>query len=166
LLLILLEEIENHRWIVFTAYIAITYVVSLRGPQGLLLDLSGLRKHWNLHRAYIIIPLLRKIKGEHNDLAYLILRVSITKSGIKVRDILNRLIEDKDRYGLRTGPAMSDSKGQPFTLNEMNDMLQEALILTFEEDCSLFPPNISSSELIHQHYQVFRSLRRNLIQEP
>jgi len=155
------EEMDKHRWVVFSAYITVTYVISLRGPEGFLLDLAGLRKHWNQDRDYLIIPLLGKIKGEHHDLAHLIPCVPKTKSGITIKNILFRLINEKEKFGMRTGPAISDSKGQPFSSNEMNDMLQEALTLIFEEDRSLFPPNVFSTDLIRQHYQVFRSLRRS-----
>jgi hypothetical protein len=33
---------DHNRWIVFHAYVVVTYVVSLRGSEGLLLDLAGL----------------------------------------------------------------------------------------------------------------------------
>ena len=37
---------ERHRWIVFSSYIVITYVLSLRGSEGLLLDLKGTWDQW------------------------------------------------------------------------------------------------------------------------
>ena len=52
-----------------------------------------------------------------------------------------------------------DSIGQPFSSNEMKNMLQEALTLIFEGNRSSFRPNVFSTELIRQHYQVFRSFR-------
>ena len=36
---------ERHKWIVFNAYATLVYVVSLRGPEGLLIDLDGLNRH-------------------------------------------------------------------------------------------------------------------------
>jgi hypothetical protein len=57
LLLKVLEEIEyrieaamsrreENRWTVFHTYVTVCYVVSLRGSEGLLLDLSGLKRKW------------------------------------------------------------------------------------------------------------------------
>jgi hypothetical protein len=37
---------DHNRWIVFHAYVVVTYVVSLRGSEGLLLDLAGLIRQW------------------------------------------------------------------------------------------------------------------------
>lgn len=36
---------EKHRWIAFCCYSAISYVISLRGNEGFLLDLDGLNRH-------------------------------------------------------------------------------------------------------------------------
>ena len=33
---------ESHKWVVFSAYAVVCYVVSLRGVEGFLLDLAGL----------------------------------------------------------------------------------------------------------------------------
>ena len=43
------DENESHKWIVFAAYVLICYVVSLRGNEGLMLELGSLRKHWILN---------------------------------------------------------------------------------------------------------------------
>ena len=40
------DLIEKHKWVVFNSYAAMVYVVSLRGPEGLLIDLDGLNRHW------------------------------------------------------------------------------------------------------------------------
>jgi hypothetical protein len=37
---------DHNRWIVFHAYVVVTFVVSLRGSEGLLLDLAGLICQW------------------------------------------------------------------------------------------------------------------------
>ena len=41
---------DKSRWIVFVAYISVTYVLSLRGNEGLMLDLKGLRRNWKPDR--------------------------------------------------------------------------------------------------------------------
>ena len=63
LLLKLLEKAEemikwafaekySHMWVVFPTYAVVCYVISLRGVKGLLLDLTGLNRHWRLWSYY------------------------------------------------------------------------------------------------------------------
>ena len=53
-------------WFIFGNYVVITYVLSLSGPEELLLDLGGLVKYYNRmeQRKGLIITLYGKIKGE------------------------------------------------------------------------------------------------------
>ena len=56
---------ESAPWVVFVAYVVVTYVLSLRGAEGQMLELGGLRKHWGEKRKdYLIVVLWGKIKGE------------------------------------------------------------------------------------------------------
>jgi hypothetical protein len=58
---------ELNRWTVLHTFILVTYTVSLRGPEGFLLDLEGLHCHWKVEiNDHFIIALQEKIKGEHN----------------------------------------------------------------------------------------------------
>ena len=59
------ELIEVHPWIVMSAYVIITYVLSLRGSEGGMLDLKGLHDHWTDEKVgYVRIVLYGKLKGE------------------------------------------------------------------------------------------------------
>ena len=49
---------DRNSWIVFAAYAVISYVRSLRGNEGMLLNLEGLRKHWNTDRKEHFIVIL------------------------------------------------------------------------------------------------------------
>jgi hypothetical protein len=58
---------ELNRWTELHTFIMVTYTVSLRGPEGFLLDLEGLNRHWRAEvEDHFIIALRGKIKGEHN----------------------------------------------------------------------------------------------------
>jgi hypothetical protein len=70
---------ERHRWIHAGTYFVIAYAISLRGPEGLLLDLEGCRKHFNScfgddgdPSKHVVIALLGSVKGEHNERQHLI----------------------------------------------------------------------------------------------
>jgi hypothetical protein len=56
---------ERSNWLIVGVDITITYVLSLRGSEGLLLDLGGIRRHWNNRtEEYVIIALRGRVKGE------------------------------------------------------------------------------------------------------
>ena len=94
---------EAHRWIVFHAYATTSYVISLRGTEGLLIDLATLNRFWDTgkdkRQPYVVIPLRGKLKGESNHFCHLIPCVPITSSGIRVEASLYRLKELKQTLG-------------------------------------------------------------------
>ena len=102
-----LEEGLRRRCVMAGAYFAITYVDSLRGPEGLLLDLGGLRKNFmkGLDKDYVIVALLGQVKGEHGEREHLLPTVSVTRSGIKIRRWIQRVIAVNQVCGRETGPA-------------------------------------------------------------
>jgi hypothetical protein len=154
-------EEEKNRWIVVNTYITVCYVVSLRGSEGLLLDLSGLNRKWGLGGdKHLTIALLGKIKGETGDRAHLLPSVPVTSSGIQVEASLKRLMDFKSRKGFKTGPAISDLQGRVFEPRAMNDALLEVMEDIFDNHRDLFPPTITSREMLRQRYQAFRTLRR------
>ena len=140
------NKTARHRWIYAGTYFAISYMISLQGPEGLLLDLEGLRKYFNSHfgadngkpEKHVIITLLGQVKGEHNERQHLIPSVNVTKSGINVRRWLRWTIVVNFSEGRVTGPAFCDEKGVVLPTQVMNDMLHEMLEEIRCEDKSLF----------------------------
>ena len=156
----LTEGIEN-MWICFTAYISISYVVSLRGSEGLLLDMNGLMKHWKRNDGtYFLIPLLGRIKGEEVERPHLIPCVNTTSTQIRIKEVVRRLMKLKLKQGIITGPAISDCQGKSLTTSEFDDMMTEILENIFGHKPELFPPHILSKEHISERYHCFRTLRR------
>ena len=151
---------DAHLWIVFITYVTISYVVSLRGPEGLLLDLKGLISHWRETGDYVVIALLGRVKGESHDLPHLIPSAISTCSGIDVKKTLGRLIVDKQNLGFSQGPAISDCQGNILSMSILNECLHQLLFDIFEERNDLLPANITSKEVIRNRYQCFRSFRK------
>lgn len=150
---------EAHSWFVFLVYVTITYVLTLRGAEGFLLDLKGLIKYWKKGaNKYTIIPLTGKFKGEHEDGEHLIPFVNETKSGIKVRSTLRHLIKQKHDLGFRDGPAISNHKGKLLTARELDKMLVESLSHIYNHDPSIFPGDFHSADDIAHSYQCFRAI--------
>lgn len=146
----------------FLTYVTTTYVLSLRGADSFLLDLKGLIKYWKKGAGqYTIIPLTGRFKGEHEDSEHLIPCVNQTKSGIKVRSVLRRLIKQKYDLGFRDGPAISNHKGKLFTARELDEMLFESLSYIYSQDPSLFPQDFQSADDLARSYQCLRTFRRS-----
>jgi hypothetical protein len=152
---------EKDRWIVFHSYVVICYVLSLRGCEGFLCDLAGLhRKCLTGGDRYVVIALLGKIKGETEDRAHLIPCVPITSSGINVKASLDHLMTFKASLGFRTGPAISDIRGQILSNSSLNDSLLEILEVFFDSHRELFPASVTDKEMLRKRVQVYRTLRR------
>ena len=145
----------------FSAYVVLSYVLSLRGNEGILLDLQGLRKHWKGDEEnYFIISLFGKLKGEDGARQHLIPCINFTKSGINVKYTLSRLISLKEKAGLKSGPAISDTKGFLLDSRTLDGMLHDILLELFQENKDLFPPIIESGDNIMEFYRCNKTFRR------
>ena len=112
----------------FSAYATISYVLSLRGNEGILLELKSLRRHWKSEETnYFIIALFGKLKGEDGAREHLIPCINVTKSGINVKYTISRLIELKEKAGLKNGPAISDSDSYLLPSRQLDSMLHQVL---------------------------------------
>ena len=145
-----------HKWTVFGIYITISYVISLRGSEGFLLDLRALREKNSItYPGYIWLSLLGKLKGEGIYKQHHIPCVDITSSGINVKERITKLIREKERLGFTQGPAISDISGQLLTSVEINQMLNELLEDLYLQEPSLFPPDIQTLEDISASCHCF-----------
>ena len=155
------DEDSEHKWIVFVGYIVVTYVLSLRGNEGFMLDLGGLIKQWRIDRKeYLIVVLIGKLKGENELREHLIPCSKFTKSGINVEYTLKRLMLVKEKKNITSGPAISDMNGYLLGARDIDLLLHELLYEIFESSRALFPPNITSFDDIAENYKCNRSLRR------
>ncbi len=158
----LLDESYRRRLVMAGAYFAITYVDSLRGPEGLLVDLGGLRKNLmkGLDKDYVIVALLGQVKGEHGEREHLLPTASTTRSGIKVRGWVERVIAVNQVCGRTSGPAFCDDNGVVLRSRDMNEIFHQLLGEIFVEHPAMFQADIQSIADIEDKYSVYRSLRR------
>ena len=152
---------ELNRWTVLHTFTLVTYTVLLRGPEGFLLDLEGLHRHWkNGVDDHFIIALRGKIKGEHNARCHLLPCTPITGSGLRIKESVERLMSLKVSQGLADGPAISKENGFLFTTRAIDDAMLEVLEDLFLSNRDLFPTKIESNQDLRKSYQVFRTPRR------
>ena len=148
-------------WIVFVGYVVITYVLSLRGNEGQMLEVEGLLNHWEEKRdGYFIVSLWGKIKGEESVREHQIPCINVTKSGINVKYVVERLLDLKSNQGIKSGPAISDKSGLLMPIKDIDAMLHELLIEIFNLDRTFFPPSCTSEEQIVDSYKCYRTFRR------
>jgi hypothetical protein len=85
---------ELNRWTVLHMFVVVTYMESLRGPEGFLIDLEGLHRYWKgENEDHFIIALRGNIKGEHNARCHLLPCVPITGTGLRIRESVARLMD-------------------------------------------------------------------------
>ncbi len=156
------EVATKSRWVVFAAYIGITYTLSLRGSEGFLVDLKATRKNWEkgLPR-YFIVALLGKVKGETNEREHLLPCSCITSSGIEVFKLVQRLLKLKEREGYKVGPAISNCEGKVYSTGAMDACLIDVLEDIYVKQPELFSIAAKEKDDLEVMYQVFRSFRRS-----
>ena len=102
------DERERDKWIMAGAYFCFCYVLSLRSPEGLMVDLSGLIEFNGegvQHREFVVIPLLGQVKGEDHTRQHLLHCVNTTDSGISVISWVRRLLAIHTLKRRISGPA-------------------------------------------------------------
>ena len=156
--------VELNRWVVAHTYIVVEYVLSMRGPEGFLLDLDSTNRYWaglKQDSEVIYICLRGQVKGEHGERCHVLPCVPLTSSGINVRESVERLLKLKRLQGHEDGPAISSVKGRVFSTHSVNDCFVDGLVDLFESRRELFPPRASSLDEVRKIYHVYRSLRRS-----
>ena len=153
------------------AYFAFCYGASLRGPEGLLINLETLKDQPGMVqirsqlddgdvRPFFLLPLRGKVKGETHVRDHLWPLVEVTSSGLRLRDWADRLLSVRELCGQQRGPAICFSDGRPMTASFLTSVLHKLLVLIFEKEPELFPPSIKEADDITESVGVFRTLRR------
>ena len=141
-------EEDHNLWIVFSTYSVVSYVLSLRGNEGVLLDLQGINEKWKSNDGtFILIALLGKMKGENLDRSHLIPCANITSTGIKVKYIVRRLAKLKRSQKLFDGPAISDTTGHAISTLELDAVFVSVLEYLYDTQPTLFPANVGGKEI-------------------
>ena len=152
---------EINRWIVFHTYSVVSYVISLRGAEGFMLDLGTFHRYlMEKPEERLIIGLYGKTKGETHDRSHLFPCVNVTSSGVDVRRSVLRLLNLKARSNVQEGPAITDERGVMIDSKAIDDCLHEALKEILNDRPELFPKHIQTEEDIETFYHSYRTYRR------
>ena len=142
----------------------IAFCASLRGSEGLKLDLVSLKKHYSKgltegHKSpHVVIPLRGRFKGETGERCHLIPLASVTASNIKVRDSVGILIKLRQQQNHNNPWAFIDSNGSKMTFATMNEIILERLEDVKDNDHSNC---LGLRDLdIQEEFSINRSFRR------
>jgi hypothetical protein len=102
---------QNIMWVKTGFYLAASYVTSLRGPEGRLLDLEGMWSQRNLSPGSTVIALQGKVKGETAVRAQLLPCVHVTSSRADLRMWMDLCLLENQEEGRTGGPAISNKEG-------------------------------------------------------
>ena len=148
------------------AYCVICFCGSFRGPEGFLVDLFGLQKYLDLPRhaselKYVIIPLLGKVKNEHEERYHLTPLCSTTSSGLQVEVWIRRLVQDHAHFNRFRGPAFCNPTSALGCIRDYELDILDRLHLIQQQHPDLIPPDVQ----VYDEYGLSRSFRRGSTSE-
>lgn len=143
------------------AYSTICFCGSLRGHEGFLVDLQGLRMHLNdgkldMEDPHVVVPLLGRFKNEVGERFHLVLLASTTRSGLEPRAWIEALVRVRESEGRTQGPAFCDHDGNKEKTSVYNDVISEALLRVQARRGDLIPDGVE----VLEEYGLSRSFRR------
>ena len=143
------------------AYFWFSYVCSLRGEEGFLMDIKKLREHRSRAGGLIWLRLLGMVKGDKGAHTYLLRSVPCTRTGIDVAMWGYKLLQVHQHFVREDGPAICDDDGYLTRTRDMNEMLWKIMEELYLEDPDLFPKSITCVKDVRSKIQLFRSTRRS-----
>ena len=155
------EEVEKYLRTSVGAYCALCFCASLRGNEGFLLDLHGLRLYIKeglepCDRPHVVAPFLGRFKNEIGERYHLLLLAPETQSGIRVRFWLESLIGVREQEGRLRGPAFCAADGQVEYSGTYEARFHEALAEVQFRRPDLIPITVD----VPEDYGISRSFRR------
>jgi len=156
------EEMEGHLWTSVGAYSVLCFCASLRGNEGFLLDLYGLRLYLNEGREsqclkpHVVAPLLGRFKNEVGEHYHLVLLAPVTRSGLRMRDWLEALVKVRAQEGRIRGPAFCDEEGRI----AYSGIYESRFFEILTEIQGVSPDLIPASVDVAEDYGIGRSFRR------
>jgi len=155
------DPIRQNLIVSVIAYSTICYCGSLRGHEGFLVDLHGLRAHLEdgkLDREdpHVVVPLLGRFKNEVGERFHLVLLASTSRSGLTPRRWVEALVLVRESEGKVQGPAFCDDQGNKAKTSLYNEVILDALLRVQERRKDLIPESVD----VLEEYGANRSFRR------
>lgn len=131
-----------------------------------MVNFAGVLKHWyegvtDSKRPHVVIALLGRFKNEVGEKYHLIPLAAETRSGLKVRLWVGRLLEEYSLRGITRGPMYRTTDGSPIKARAY----KEAFLLRLERTQAERPDLTPRSTVVSEEYGIYRSFRRGATSE-
>ena len=145
------------------AYIATTYSYSLRGNEGFWVDGDSLCQHINVGRyaqpiPHVVVALVGFFKTELGEQMHAFSLANVTRSGIRVRVWLERVVKILKDEGKRNCPAFCDEEGYILTSQQIEDVFHP--IIEELQGSEGLSDDLPAGVDISTFYRCSRSFRR------
>ena len=125
---------DKRRLTMVAAYVAITYSYSLRGNQGFWVDGDALCQHIELGRnampiPHVVVSLLGFFKAETGERMHVFSLANTTRTGIRVRVWLERVVRILISKGKKDCPAFCDEEGYILTHQQVEEVIHPIIEL-------------------------------------
>ena len=146
------------------AYLVISFTGALRGGEGLMLEATSICAYNEEGRAvtpneYVLATLLGRFKGETGERNVMLPLAAVTRSGIKIREAIDQLVDILKVEGKNVGelaPAICHKNGKSISRTEINSEFVAAIEKVQDQNNHLIAKNID----VAGAYNIYRSLRR------
>ena len=128
---------ERYKYALEACFYLISYCGALRGEEVPMTDLNSVFKHWNdgdiaLPRRHVAIGLMGRFKNQIGEKYHFIPLAAETKSGLKIREWIGRLLDEYRSLGIFNGPMFRTAGGQQIKATQQTKITQSGtLILDF-----------------------------------
>ena len=152
---------EGSKYVVVGAYSCFALVLSLRGPEGFMFEISLLLKHRQRNNDLVWLPIIGKLKGDSKEETHYLRSVPVTGSGINVEKWRDWLLITHIAAGREEGPAMSGENGYLLNAREVNEVIWDILEDVYDARSHEFPKAVENREDIRDLIDLDRSFRRS-----
>ena len=143
-------------------FLIVSFVLALRGHEGFMMDAFGLHKYLEKgleeedDLKHVVIPLLGKFKNEDGERFHLLVSVSVTGTGLNVREWVEWWAYVLKREGRTNGPAFCDLNGEVMMSRDVDCEFHNQLERVQGERPDLMEKDLD----VRDRYSIYRSLRR------
>ena len=156
----------NRRRLTFgLGYSILTFAASLRGSEGLKVDLDTLKQYVTKgkheKKGFIIVPTKGRFKGEKGERCHLLALSNISHSGIAIRSAMELLIAARNEMTrCSTSWLFVNQQGTKMSFGDMNDIVLDQLELVKELDAKKDRLKLQEFEELREEFSINRSFRR------
>ena len=142
-------------------YLIICFMASLRGNEGFMVDLVGLKAYIDEGKTgddleHVVIPLLGRFKNEPGERYHLLPVATDADSILNPRWWLELLMAVREKQGIKWGPLFCSKEGKVASTSVYEEVFYDLLEEVREEYPKLFTKDTD----IREDYGLSRSMRR------